>query len=62
MTLNEFLFDGLESFENIYIDYGKYTKELTAELYDLLEGCEVEKWYLDIKHHKACIIIKVADD
>lgn len=62
MTLNEFLFDSLENFENIYIDYGKYTKELTAELYDLLEGYEVEKWYLDIKHHKPCIVIKVADD
>ena len=59
MTLNEFLFDGLEDFENIHIDYGKYTKELTPELYDLLESCEVEQWYLDIKQHKACIIIKV---
>lgn len=62
MTLNEFLFDSLESFEHIYIDYGKYVKELTSELYDLLEGCEVEKWYLDIKHHKPCIVIKVEDD
>lgn len=59
MTLNEFLFDGLEDFENIHIDYGKYTKEMTPELYDLLESCEVEQWYLDIKHHKPCIIIKV---
>lgn len=62
MTLNEFLFDSLENFENIYIDYGKYIKELTAELYDLLEGYEVEKWYLDIKHNQPCIVIKVADD
>lgn len=62
MTLNEFLFDSLENFEHIHIDYDKYTKELTPELYDLLESCEVEKWYLDIKHHKPCIIIKVADD
>lgn len=62
MTLNEFIFDSLENFEHIHIDYGKYTKELTPELYDLLEGYEVEKWYLDIKHHKPCIIIKVVDD
>lgn len=59
MTLNEFIFDSLESFESIYIDYGKYTKELTPELYDMLEGCEVENWYLDIKQDKPCIIIKV---
>ena len=59
MTLNEFLFDGVESFESIHIDYGKYTKELTPELYDLLEGCEVMQWYLDIKQYKPCIIIKV---
>lgn len=62
MTLKEFLFDSLESFENIYIDYGRYTKEMTSNLYDLLEGYEVEKWYLDIKNHAPCIIIKVADD
>lgn len=59
MTLNEFIFDSFESFERIHIDYGKYTKELTPELYDLLEGCEVENWYLDIKHNKPCIVIKV---
>lgn len=29
MTVNEFIFDSLESFETIHIDYGKYTKELT---------------------------------
>lgn len=62
MTLNELLFDSLENFENIYIDYEDHTKELTANLYDLLEGCEVEKWYLDIKHNKPCMVIKVADD
>ena len=59
MTLNEFIFDSMEDFESIHIDYGKYTKELTPELYDLLENCEVEKWYLSIKQHKPCIIIKV---
>lgn len=59
MTLNEFIFDSLEGLESVYIDYGKYTKELTAELYNLLEGCEVEKWYLDIKQNKPCIVIKV---
>lgn len=62
MTLNELLFDSLENFEHIHIDYGKYTKEMTSELYDLLEGCEVENWYLDIKQHKPCMIIKVVDD
>lgn len=59
MTLNEFLFDSVESFESIHIDYGRYTKELIPELYDLLENCEVMQWYLDIKQHKPCIIIKV---
>lgn len=59
MTLNEFIFDSLENFESIYIDYGKYTKELTPALYETLENCEVENWYLDIKQHKACIIVKV---
>lgn len=59
MTLNEFLFDGVENFESIHIDYGKYTKELTPELYDILENCEVMQWYLDIKQFKPIIIIKV---
>ena len=62
MTLKEFIFDSLESFENIHIDCGRYTKELTSKLYDLLEGAEVEKWYLDIKHGKPCIVIKLEDD
>lgn len=59
MTLNEFLFDSVESFESVYVDYGEHTKELTPALYDLLESCEVLQWYLDIKQHKPCIIIKV---
>lgn len=59
MTLNEFLFDSVESFESIHIDYGRYIKELTPALYDLLENCEVMQWYLDIKQYKPCIIIKV---
>ena len=59
MTLNEFIFDSLENLENIYIDYGKYTKELTSALYNILENCEVTNWYLDVKHGKACIIVKV---
>lgn len=59
MTLSEFIFDSLENFESIHIDYGNHTKELTNELYDLLEGCEVKNWYLDIKQNKSCIIIKV---
>ena len=59
MTLNEFIFDSLENFENIHIDYESYTKELTPELYDELESFEVENWYLDIKKGKACVIVKV---
>ena len=59
MSLNEFIFDSLENFEHIYIDYGKYTKELTPALYDELENCEVENWYLDIKEHKPYIVVKV---
>ena len=59
MTLNEFIFDSLENFESIHIDYEKYTKELTPELYDMLESCEVENWHLDIKQGKPCIVIKV---
>lgn len=59
MSLNEFIFDSLENFESIYIDYGKHTKELTPELYDKLESCEVENWYLDTKQNKPCIVIKV---
>lgn len=59
MTLNELIFDSLENFENIFIDYGKYTKELTPELYDLLESCEVENWYLDTHQHKPCMVVRV---
>lgn len=59
MTLNEFIFDTLESFESIYLDYGEYTKELTPELYDAMEDCEVDNWYLDIKHNKPCIVVKL---
>ena len=59
MTLNELIFDTLEGFESIYIDCGEYTKKLTSGLYELLENQEVEKWYLDIKQNKPCIIIKL---
>lgn len=59
MTLKELIFDSLESFEAIHIDYGKYTKELTPALYDELENCEVENWYLDIKQNKPYMVIKV---
>ena len=59
MTLKEFIFDGLENFDTIYIDYGRYIKNLTSGLYELLHDCEVENWYLDIKQDKPCIIIKV---
>ena len=59
MTLNELIFDSLETFENIHIDYGNHTKELTTELYDLLESKEVMSWYLDIKNNKPVMIIKL---
>ena len=59
MTLNEFIFDSLETFGAIYIDCGEYTKALTSGLYELLQSREVENWYLDIKNHKPCIVIKL---
>ena len=59
MTLNEFIFNSLENLDSIHIDYGKYTKNLTSGLYEVLEGCEVENWYLDIKNGKPCVVIKV---
>lgn len=59
MTLNEIIFDSLETFEAIHIDYGSHTKELTSGLYDTLEGYEVLNWYLDIKHDKPCMVIKL---
>lgn len=42
MVLKELIFDSLESLEAIHIDYGKYTKELTPELYDVVENIEEE--------------------
>lgn len=59
MTLNELIFDSLESFENIRIDYESNTKELTSDLYDELESHEVENWYLDMNKGKPCIVVKV---
>jgi hypothetical protein len=59
MTLNELIFDSLESLEAVHIDYGQYTKELTKELYAMLEKHEVVNWYLDIKNNKPCIIVKL---
>lgn len=59
MTLNELIFDSLENFESIHIDYGKYTKVLTPDLYDMLQDCKVENWYLDIEQNKPYIVIKV---
>lgn len=61
MTVRELIFDSLESLENIYIDYGGYTKEMTPELYDCVYGVQVEKWYLDIKDKRPCMVI-VLDD
>lgn len=59
MTLNELIFDSLENFEAIHIDYGSHTKELTNKLYDMLENEEVENWYLEIKNKKPCMVIKL---
>lgn len=59
MTLNELIFDSLENFESFHIDYGEHTKELTPELYDMLESYEVENWYLEVKKGKPCIVVKV---
>lgn len=61
MTVRELIFDSLENLENIYIDYGKYVKEMTPELYDRVYDVQVEKWYLDIKDKQACMVI-VLDD
>ena len=59
MTLRELLFDSLETFEHIHIDYGKYTKELTSELYDILYNEVVEKWYLIIKNNIPIMVVKM---
>lgn len=59
MTLNELIFDSLETFENIHIDFKSHTKELTNELYDMLESHEVINWYLDIKNNKPVMTIKL---
>ena len=61
MTVNELVFDSLENFESMYIDYGEYTKELNPALYEAVENIEVAKWYLDIKDNKPCIVIKLND-
>ena len=59
MTLKEFIFDSLEYLDSIYIDYGRYTKELTPALYKMLVNCEVKNWYLDIKEEKPCVVVRV---
>ena len=59
MLLKELLFDSLESFESMHIDYGEYTKVLTNELFAMLADCEVVNYYLDIKDNKPCMVIKV---
>lgn len=59
MTLKEFIFDSLENLDTIYIDYGKYIKNLTSGLYEVLQSQQVKSWYLDIKNDKPCIIIKL---
>ncbi len=61
MTVRELIFDSLENLENIYIDYGEYTKEMTPELYDRVYDVQVEKWYLDIKDKQACMVIVLND-
>lgn len=62
MTLRELLFDSLENFEHIHIDYGKYTKELTSELYDILYNEVVEKWYLIIKNNIPIMVVKMEEN
>lgn len=62
MVLKELIFDSLESLEAIHIDYGKYTKELTPELYDVVENIEVENWYLDVKECQAVMVVKLGPD
>lgn len=62
MVLKELIFDSLESLEAIHIDYGKYTKELTPELYDVVENIEVENWYLDVKEGQAVMVVKLDPD
>lgn len=61
MTVRELIFDSLENLENIYIDYGEYTKEMIPELYDRVYDVQVEKWYLDIKDKQACMVIVLND-
>lgn len=62
MVLKELIFDSLESLETIHIDYDKYTKELTPELYDVVENIEVENWYLDVKEGQAVMVVKLDPD
>lgn len=59
MTLNELIFDTLETFESIYIDYGNHTKKLSNGLYEALEDEEVLNWYLDIIDKKPCMVINL---
>lgn len=62
MTLRELIFDSMESLENIHIDFGKYTKELTEELYKQYYNNIVSSWYLCIKNNIPIMVVKLEED
>lgn len=62
MTLRELIFDSMESLENIHIDFGKYTKELTEELYEQYYNNIVSSWYLCIKNNMPIMVVKLEED
>lgn len=62
MTLRELIFDSMESLENIHIDFGRYTKELTEELYEQYYNNIVSSWYLCIKNNMPIMVVKLEED
>ena len=62
MTLRELIFDSMESLENIHIDFGKYTKELTEELYEQYYNNIISSWYLCIKNNMPIMVVKLEED
>lgn len=59
MTVNEFIFDTLDSLDKFYIDNGTNIKQLTPTLYKIYYQFEIEKYYLDIIENNAVIILKL---
>lgn len=59
MTVNEFIFDTLESIDKFYIDNGANIKQLTPTLYKQYYNLEINKYYLDIIDNNAVVIIKL---